>query len=247
MKIALLGYGKMGKAIEQLALAKAHQIILKVDENNAHDFSIDDLVNADVAIEFSVPSASVQNILRCFDTNVPIVVGTTGWLDKWEEVKRICEEKNQALFYTSNYSIGVNIFFEINKKLAQLMSEQHGYEVSIEEIHHTEKLDAPSGTAITLANDILKEMERKTKWINTIKSQLKTSNSKIKKDDLLITSIREANIAGTHTIQYESAVDCIEIKHTAYNRQGFAAGALCAAEWLIGKKGVFGMQDLLKL
>lgn len=240
MKIALLGYGKMGKAIEQLALEKFHQIILKVDENNAYNFSINELAKADVAIEFSIPSASVQNIRKCFEMNVPIVVGTTGWLAQWEEMKRICEEKNQSLFYASNYSIGVNIFFEINKKLAQLMNNQYDYEVSIEEIHHTQKLDAPSGTAITLANDILKAMERKTKWINTVKSQ-------IKKDELLITSIREDKIPGTHTIQYDSSVDCIEIKHTAHSRQGFASGALLAAEWIIGKKGIFGMQDLLKL
>lgn len=247
MKIALLGYGKMGKAIEQLALAKSHQIILTVDENNAHDFSIDELAKADVAIEFSIPSASYQNILSCFNANVPIVVGTTGWLAQWKEVKQLCEAKNQSLFYASNYSIGVNIFFEINKKLAQLMNKQHDYDVTIEEIHHTQKLDAPSGTAITLADDILKAMERKTKWndITETEKQRKGETGTNSDSDLIITSIREDNIPGTHTIQYESSVDCIEIKHTAYNRQGFASGALLAAEWIVGKKGIFGMQDLM--
>ena len=228
----------MGKEIEKLAIEKGHSIILKVDVDNANTFSMDDLSKADVAIEFSTPHSVYNNILKCFEANVPIVVGTTSWSDKLEEVKKICKEKDQAIFYSSNYSIGVNIFFEINKRLAQLMNKQNNYDVTIEEIHHTQKLDAPSGTAITLANDVLKEVKSKTKWVNEIQN---------KKDELLITSLRIENIPGTHTIKYGSDVDSIEIKHTAHNRKGFAGGALMAAEWLAGKKGIFGMQDLLKL
>jgi 4-hydroxy-tetrahydrodipicolinate reductase len=244
MKIALLGYGKMGKEIEQLALAKNHRIILKVDVENAENFSIKDFANADVAIEFSTPSAAFGNILKCFDANIPVVIGTTGWLDKLAEAKKICTEKNQAMFYASNYSVGVNLFFEINKKLASLMNGHDSYDICMEEIHHTQKLDAPSGTAISLANDIIENLDRKTKWVNKFGEKKPET---ISPQDLVITSLRKEHVPGTHTVVYQSEVDEIKIKHIAHSRKGFASGALLAAEWIVGKKGIFGMQDLLKL
>lgn len=236
MKIALIGYGKMGKEIEMLALTKKHEIILKVNSKNAHSNSISDLSNADVAIEFSTPSSAVNNILKCFEANVPVVTGTTGWLNRLEEIKKICFSKKQSLFYASNFSIGVNIVVEINKKLAQMINKYVQYDVKIEEIHHKQKLDAPSGTAILFADDIIKLLDRKKQWIN------KHSGNT---EDLEITSIREAEVTGTHTIKYFSDVDNIEIKHSAISRKGFSAGALSAAEWLIGKKGIFTMKDFL--
>ena len=247
MKIALLGYGKMGKEIEKLALEKGHSMILKVDVDNAANFLISDLTKADAAIEFSTPNSVYNNIMKCFETNVPVVVGTTGWFDKLEEVKKICKEKNQTIFYSSNYSIGVNIFFELNKKLAQMMNKQNNYDVAIEEIHHTQKLDAPSGTAIALANDIIQNFDKKKQWQLAVDRQQLENKIQNQSDKILITAIRKENIPGTHTIKYESSVDSIEIKHTAHNRKGFAVGALMAAEWIVGKKGTFGMQDLLKL
>ncbi len=243
MKIALLGYGKMGKEIEQQALARKHKIVLIVDENNATTYTLEELAKADVAIEFSTPASAFGNILKCFEANVPIVVGTTGWLDKLNEVKKICGEKKQSLFYASNYSIGVNVFFEINKKLAQIMNMQPQYDVRMEEIHHTQKLDAPSGTAISLANDLIEKMERKNKWVcETVSDTLVSA----KPEEVLITALREEHVPGTHTVSYNSEVDCIEIKHTAHSRKGFASGAVIAAEWIVGKKGIFGMQDILK-
>lgn len=242
MKIALLGYGKMGKEIEQQALARKHEIVLIVDENNAASYTLEELSKADVAIEFSTPASAYGNILKCFEANVPIVVGTTGWLDKLNEVKKICTEKKQSLFYASNYSIGVNIFFEINRKLAAIMNTQSQYEVRMEEIHHTQKLDAPSGTAISLANDLIENVERKNKWICETAGHPLSANP----DEVLITALREELVPGTHTVTYDSEVDRIEIKHTAHSRIGFASGAVIAAEWIVGKKGIFGMQDILK-
>ena len=243
MKIALLGYGKMGHEIEQQALAAGHSIVLKVDETNAKTYTVEELKKASVAIEFSTPQSAFDNIKKCFAANVPVVVGTTGWLEHLDEAKKICTEQNQAMLWASNFSIGVNIFFEINKRLAQLMNKYTNYEVVMEEIHHTQKLDAPSGTAITLAKDILSRIDRKENWVSTL-NDLDKKN--FDKSELLIQSVRKESVPGTHKIRYENDVDSIEIIHTAHNRKGFAAGALIAAEWLVGKKGVYEMSDLMK-
>ncbi|MFC5046369.1 4-hydroxy-tetrahydrodipicolinate reductase [Aquimarina hainanensis] len=232
MKIALLGYGKMGKTIEKIALERGHSIVLKVDkEDTNYDISV-----ADVAIDFSIPSAAVNNITTCINAGVPVVSGTTGWLDQYNDILQLCKEKKGSFIYASNFSLGVNLFFELNKKLAQMISPIKEYDVSMEEIHHTQKLDAPSGTAITLAEGVI-EHSAKTAWkldegdINTIP----------------ITAVREADVPGTHSIAYTSEVDTIEIKHTAHNRHGFALGAVVASEWLHGKTGVFSMKDVLGL
>ena len=235
MKIALLGYGKMGKEVEQTALERSHEIILRIDSRAEID--TEDLSKSEVAIDFSTPSSASYNILKCFDVNVPIVVGTTGWSDKLEDIKQACLEKNQALFYAPNFSIGVNIFFELNRKLAQMMNEHTSYNVSIEETHHTQKLDAPSGTAITLANDITGTLDRKSKWVN---------NESTADTDIQITSIRKDDVTGAHIVKYFSDIDGLEIKHEANSRKGFAMGAVLAAEWIIGKRGVFTMRDMLK-
>jgi 4-hydroxy-tetrahydrodipicolinate reductase len=239
MNIALIGYGKMGKEIEKSALERGHTIVLKVDINNANTFTIDELKKADVAIEFSTPETAISNIYKCFDAGVPIVVGTTGWLDKLEEVKQKCNDKNQTLFYASNYSIGVNLFFKLNEYLAKLMNAFPNYDVAMEEIHHIHKLDAPSGTAISLANQVIEQIENKQKWVND-----KTNDPK----ELGIISKRIDEVPGTHTVTYSSAVDEISMTHTAHNRSGFALGAVIAAEWLHAskdKKGIFGMNDLM--
>lgn len=244
MKIALIGYGKMGKEIEQIALQRTHEIVFIADARNA-DFLPGDLNGADAAIEFSMPASAVANILKCFDAGIPVVVGTTGWYEKYEEIKKICIERNQALFTATNFSIGVNVFFEINRRLARLMNNHPEYEVAMEEIHHTQKLDAPSGTAISLANDILSGIKRKTKWIP--RDMNGKTGEKVAPDEFEIVSVRRDTVPGTHIIRYQSEVDQVEIKHEAKNRRGFATGAVMAAEWIAGKKGVFGMSDLLKL
>jgi len=232
MKIALLGYGRMGKTIEKIALERGHTIALKIDKDDTdYDVSV-----ADVAIDFSIPNAAVNNITNCFNAGVPVVSGTTGWLDHYESMTKLCKEKNGAFIYASNYSLGVNLFFELNKKLAAMMQGVEGYNIEIEEIHHTQKLDAPSGTAITLAEGIIENTD-KTSW----------KLDKGDKDTLAITAKRIENVPGTHTINYTSQVDDIEIKHTAHNRSGFALGAVIAAEWLKDKKGIFGMKDVLGL
>jgi len=236
MKIALLGYGKMGKEIEKIALERNHEILIKIDDFNDWNEHIYDFLQVDVAIEFSTPATVLDNILKSFAANVPIVVGTTGWYDQLETIRALCNEKQQTLFYASNYSIGVNVFFEINKKLAQLMNNYPEYEVFIEETHHMQKMDAPSGTAITLANDIISNLKRKDKWKNEMMDE---------KETLGIKSIRESDVPGTHTISYQSSNDLIEIKHVANNRLGFAMGAILAAEFIAGKKGIFEMKDLL--
>jgi 4-hydroxy-tetrahydrodipicolinate reductase len=236
MNIALIGYGKMGKEIEQIAISRGHTIVLKVDVSNANSYSIDELRKADVAIEFSTPEAVIKNIYKCFDENIPVVVGTTGWLDQLEDVKKNCSDKNQTLFYTSNYSIGVNLFFKVNEYLAKLMNSKSDYRISMEEIHHVHKLDAPSGTAISLANQIIENNTQKQKWVNTISDN---------KNELEIISKRIDEVPGTHTVTYSSAVDEISITHIAHNRKGFALGAVIAAEWVKEKKGIFGMNDLL--
>ncbi|CAL1517000.1 4-hydroxy-tetrahydrodipicolinate reductase [Chitinophaga sp. MM2321] len=238
MKIALIGYGKMGKAIDAIATAKGHEIVLRVDVNSQHLLTRELLGQADVAIEFTTPETAYHNVLKCFEANVPVVCGTTGWLDKLPEIKALCEEKHHAFLHATNFSIGVNIFFEVNKKLAALMATQPQYDVSMEEIHHTQKKDAPSGTALTLAEQLLATVTRKTGWVNEESGQ---------PDVLSIISKRIDPAPGTHSVTYTSGIDDISITHTAHSREGFAAGAVTAAEWLKGKAGVFTMKDVLNL
>ena len=232
MKIALLGYGKMGKVIERIALERGHEIVLKKTEEN----SFDGLLDADVAIHFSVPSAAVQNISECLHHNIPIVSGTTGWLEHYDDMTSLCTSKNGAFIYGSNFSLGVNLFFELNAHLAKIMSRFNQYEVSMEEIHHTQKLDKPSGTAITLAQNIIKE-KNLSSW------SIENPNE----NELFIDVKRIDSVPGTHSISYTSEVDTIEITHTAHNRDGFALGAVIASEWLINKKGIYTMKDVLGL
>lgn len=232
MKIALLGYGKMGKEIEKIALERGHEIVLRKTEEN--DFS--GLENADVAIDFSIPTAAIENISTCFNHNIPVISGTTGWLENYQDMVTLCKEKNGAFLYGSNFSVGVNLFFELNTYLAKLMSKVKEYNVSMEEIHHTQKLDAPSGTAISLAEGIFKETNYNA-W--SLENPLE--------NEIHIDAKRIADVPGTHSVYYKSAVDEIEIKHTAFNRQGFALGAVVAAEWILGKKGIFSMKDVLSL
>jgi len=232
MKIALLGYGKMGKVIERIALERGHEIVLKKSSSN----TFDGLQNADVAIDFSVPSSAIANISECLNTGIPVVSGTTGWLDNYDEMVALCQAKNGAFIYGSNFSLGVNLFFELNDYLAKIMSKFNQYSVSMEEIHHTQKLDAPSGTAISLAKGII-ENSKYTHWT------LENPNE----NDIHIDAQRIENVPGTHSVFYTSEVDTIEIKHTAHNRDGFALGSIIAAEWLVGKKGVFTMRDVLNL
>lgn len=233
MKIALLGYGRMGKEIEKIAQERGHDVVLRADENGYTD---QELSAADVAIDFSIPSSAFENITRAIKNNVPVVSGTTGWLDKYQDAVELCNNENSAFIYASNFSLGVNMFFELNKKLAQMISGHDQYQVSMEEIHHTAKLDAPSGTAITLAEGII-ENSKMESW------KLDTGD----KTTIPIKALREPNVPGTHTILYSSEVDQIEIKHTAHSRKGFALGAVVAAEWLKDKKGVFNMKDVLGL
>jgi 4-hydroxy-tetrahydrodipicolinate reductase len=236
MKIALIGYGKMGKTIEKMAIEQGHEVVLKLDISNFHEFTADNLQKADVAIEFTRPESAFGNISKCLKAGVPIISGTTGWLDKRAEIEALCESKNGAFFYASNYSIGVNIFFSLNKFLAKMMNQQSQYTLETEEIHHTQKLDAPSGTSITLAEGIIENIDHKKTWVN------QASKAKTK---VPIISKRIDSVPGTHSIAYQSVIDDIEIKHTAHSRAGFAGGAIQAAQWIIGKKGVFGMEDML--
>ena len=230
MKIALLGYGKMGKVIEKIALERGHEIVLKKDQNN----TFDGLKNANVAIDFSVPDSAVTNISTCLENGIPVISGTTGWLADYKTMVDLCQKNNGSFIYASNFSLGVNVFFELNDYLAKMMANLKQYQVSMEEIHHTQKLDAPSGTAITLAEGIIK---------NTNYSQWTLENPKA--NEIQIEAKRIENVPGTHSIFYDSTVDQIEIKHTAHSREGFALGAVVAAEWLVGKKGVFSMKDVL--
>ncbi|GAB3719435.1 4-hydroxy-tetrahydrodipicolinate reductase [Flavobacterium koreense] len=232
MKIALLGYGKMGKVIERIALERGHEIVLR--KSSASSF--DGLDNADVAIDFSVPSSAVTNISECLNNGIPVISGTTGWLEDYNKMVTLCEEKNGAFIYGSNFSLGVNLFFELNNYLAKMMSKFNQYKVTMEEIHHTQKLDAPSGTAISLAKGVI-ENSNYSNWT------LENPNE----NEIQIDAKRIENVPGTHSIFYTSEVDTIEIKHTAHNRDGFALGSVIAAEWLVGKKGVFTMKDVLEL
>ncbi|XOD66554.1 MAG: 4-hydroxy-tetrahydrodipicolinate reductase [Flavobacteriales bacterium Tduv] len=231
MNIALIGYGKMGKAIEKEAEARGHHIVLITSTTP----ELEALKTADVAIEFSRPEAAFKNLKLCLENQLSVVCGTTGWLEKRNTIEKICQDRGAAFLYASNFSVGVNIFFEINRRLAQLMAPYSDYEVQIEEIHHTQKLDAPSGTAISLAQDIIDETD-KTSW---------TLNEKKQKDQIPIQAKRSEDVLGIHTVTYRLSIDEIQIKHQAYNRQGFALGALLAAEWIKGKKGVFSMKEVL--
>ncbi|WP_417785783.1 4-hydroxy-tetrahydrodipicolinate reductase [Tenacibaculum sp.] len=232
MKIALLGYGRMGKEIEKIALQRGHEIVIKASGKEVYD-----ITEADVAIDFSIPSSAYDNISNCIDNNIPVISGTTGWLDKYEDIVNLCNEKKGAFIYASNFSLGVNVFFELNKQLAKMMSTLEQYNISIEEIHHTKKLDAPSGTAITLAEGVIENTNKKA-W---------ELDEKTSEENIPITAIRTPDVPGTHTVTYNSEIDTIDIKHTAHNRQGFALGAVIAAEWLNDKTGVFTMRDVLNL
>lgn len=238
MNIALIGYGKMGKAIEQEALERGHKIVLKIDKDDNTEQWKKDLSKADVAIEFTNPSAAVENIYTCFDANVPVVVGTTGWYKHFEEVSEICKKKNGAFFHATNFSLGVNIMFELNKKLAQIMSGLHEYKVEIKEIHHTQKLDAPSGTAISLAEQVIESHAQYNEW-NLQEDVI------FKQGSVPIYAERVDNVPGTHYVEYKSAIDTIGISHVAHSRKGFALGAVLAAEFINGKKGVFNMSYLI--
>lgn len=235
MKIALLGYGKMGKEIEKIAVSRGHEIVLKVNQENAATYSLDELKKADVAIEFSTPHSVLSNIGKCFEADVPVVVGSTGWYDSFEEIKKRCITENKGLFYATNFSLGVNLFFKVNKYLAELMNNYPEYEVSMEEIHHIHKLDKPSGTAITLAEQVIERLKHKSKW----------SISEKGNDVLFIEDKREGEVPGTHIIKYHSEIDDIEIMHKAHNRKGFALGSVVAAEFMIGKKGIYNMDNLI--
>ncbi len=238
MKIALIGYGRMGREIEKIALTRGHEIGLKIDLDNQHDLTVDKLQKCDVAIEFTIPASAVNNYLTCFEAGVPVVSGTTGWLEHKDDVYAKCKELNGTFFYGSNFSIGVNLFFELNKKLADLMAPRSEYEVEMTEVHHTQKLDAPSGTAISLADDIIDILPEKNKWVN---------DTPPAHNELNIKSLRQGQVPGIHTVRYESEIDYIEITHSAKSRKGFAFGAVLAAEYCLKNKGILTMKDLLNL
>ena len=237
----------MGKAVEKIATAKGHEIVYKVNLGNTYDFMAVSLQNVDVAIDFSMPSAAVENILKCFQAKVPIVVGTTGWYDQFDLIKEKCLNEGQSMVYSSNFSIGVNIYFKINKILAKMMNDHPDYNVRIEEIHHTEKKDHPSGTAITLARQIMAEIKHKTDYKGRLVQKEHMPAQSIKDHEILIESARIDDVTGDHTVTYESMIDEIEIVHKAKSRYGFAKGAILAAEWIQGKKGLFTMDDILSL
>lgn len=232
MNIALLGYGRMGKSIEAIALKRGHSIVLKVNnDTDKLDFS-----NTDVAIDFSLPSTAVQNIKAALSADVPVISGTTGWLDSYDDIKAFCKAQNGSFIYASNFSLGVNLFFELNRKLSELMKDFKDYNVAIEEIHHTKKLDAPSGTAISLAQDIIKTTEYSNWTLGEAQS-----------DSVPINAKRIEDVPGTHEVSYNSEIDTISIKHIAHNRKGFALGAVVAAEWIKDKKGIYSMKDVLNI
>jgi 4-hydroxy-tetrahydrodipicolinate reductase len=236
MKIALIGYGKMGKAIEEVSVKRGHSVLLRISGSNREEFTAENLSKVDVAIEFTGADSAFSNIQKCLEAGVPVVSGSTGWTDQLPELKKIADEQGMGLIYSSNFSIGVNIFFEINNRLAELMKKHEHYEVRIEEIHHTQKKDAPSGTAISLAEQILKHLPHKKNWVNT---------KAMAEAELEILSRREDPMPGTHEVFYESEIDSINIRHTAHSRKGFASGAVTAAEFILGKKGFFTMKDVL--
>ncbi len=238
MDIALIGYGKMGKEIEKIAVSRGHEIKLKIDIDNPHDLTVANLQKCDVAIEFTIPKSAVNNYFTCFEAQIPVVSGTTGWLDKIDEVHQKCNETDGTFFYGSNFSVGVNLFFELNKKLAKLMAPRTEYKVEMTEVHHTQKLDSPSGTAISLADDIIDILPGKKDWVNDKEPTSETINIK---------SERIGQVPGIHSIKFESAVDFIEITHSAKSRKGFAFGAVLAAEYCLANKGILTMKDLLKI
>lgn len=238
MKIGLIGFGKMGKAIQEIAQQRGHQICWTIDSSNQHLLNNEMLKQANVAIEFTNPHSALQNVSKCLEVGVPVVCGSTGWTSSLSTAEKLCKEKNGSFIYASNFSVGVNLFFELNKKLAALMINQPNYEVIVEEIHHTQKKDAPSGTAISLAEQILEILDRKKQWVNDISDN---------PEDLEIISQRIDPTPGTHSIKYSSVIDDIEIIHTAHNRTGFATGAVKAAEYIADKKGIFTMKDVLGL
>ena len=235
MKVAIIGYGKMGHEIEQVLLGRGHSVALIIDQDNAHDLCAEKLAEVDVAIEFTTPTTAYSNVRTCIECGTPVVSGTTGWHDKLEELQALCREKGSSMIWSSNYSLGVNITFRLNRYLAELMNRFEGYNVAIEEIHHTQKKDAPSGTAISLANDILERVERKQRWVNEPTEE---------RDAIAITSLREGMVPGTHTVTYLSEDDKIEIRHTLFSRRALALGAVVAAEFIATKKGVFTIDDL---
>jgi len=241
MKIALLGYGKMGQTIERIAIERGHQIVLKKDEFNTYE----GLSDADVAIDFSIPAVAVSNISNSFNANVPVISGTTGWLEHYEEMVSLCKEKNGGFISSSNFSLGVNLFFGLNEYLAKIMSKFDSYNVEMEEIHHTQKLDAPSGTAISLAKGVIENSDYSNWTLETPAPNDPSDSEQVKQ--IHIEAKRIGDVPGTHTVTYNSMVDSIEIKHTAHNREGFALGAIIAAEWIVGKHGVFTMKDVLEL
>ena len=237
MKIALIGYGKMGKTIERIARERGHEIVSIIDLDNTADFESVAFRSADVAIEFTIPQVALSNYRRAFASGVAVVSGTTGWTEELPALKKEIEEGGKTLFWSSNFSLGVNVFMAVNKYLATIMNQFPNYNVEMTEVHHTQKLDAPSGTAITLAEGILEKLDRKKNWVK---------ETETKPDEMVIKSIREGQVPGIHTIRYESEVDSIEITHDAKSREGFALGAVVAAEFTAGKKGFLGMEDMLK-
>ncbi len=238
MKLALIGYGKMGKEIEKIARSRGHEISLIIDIDNPHDLTVENLRKCDAAIEFTIPDSAVSNYFTCFGAGIPVVSGTTGWLARKEEVHQKCRENNGTFFYGSNFSVGVNLFFELNRQLARLMAPRAEYKPEMTEVHHTQKLDAPSGTAISLAEDLVEILPSVESWADA---------GEAKGNQLPIQSEREGEVPGIHTIKYDSEVDYIEITHSAKSRQGFALGALLAAEYSLGKKGILTMKDMLKI
>ncbi|HVZ55815.1 MAG TPA: 4-hydroxy-tetrahydrodipicolinate reductase [Chitinophagaceae bacterium] len=238
MNIALIGYGKMGKAIEEIALQRNHRIVLKIDEHNLSDYTREKMAGTEVAIEFTGPHSAYENVRQALEWGIPVICGSTGWLERLEEIKALCLQRKGAFLHTTNFSVGVNIFFEVNKRLAALMASHSDYDVRITEIHHTQKRDSPSGTAISLAEQVLASLGRKTRWVNHVSDN---------PEDLEIISERVDPAPGTHRVRYASAIDDIEITHTAHSRKGFALGAVLAAEFIAGRQGVFTMQQVLGL
>ena len=235
MKVAIIGYGKMGHEIEQVLLSRGHSVALIIDQDNAHDLCAEKLAGVDVAIEFTTPTTAYSNVRTCIECGTPVVSGTTGWHDKLEELQALCRERGSSMIWSSNYSLGVNITFRLNRYLAELMNRFDAYNIDIEEIHHTQKKDAPSGTAISLANDIIARVERKQRWLNEPTEEA---------DAIAITSLREGTVPGTHTVTYTSEDDKIEVRHTLFSRRALALGAVVAAEFVAPRKGVFTIDDL---
>lgn len=236
MNVAIIGYGKMGREIEKILVERGHNIGLIIDQDNVEDLNQDNLSQVDVAIEFTTPATAYENILKCFSCGTPVVCGTTAWLDKLPQIEQACAESGAAFFYASNFSVGVNVMFKVNELMASMMNRFDNYDVTIEEVHHTQKKDAPSGTAITLAEGVLDNLDRKTKWVG---------ETTIEPEELEILAVRRSIVPGTHTVTYESAIDQLTMTHTAKGRQGFALGAVLASEFLCGKKGVYSMKDLM--